>query len=539
MARSSQNALLVLTVLTVLTAGCTDNGGAGAETDGPSDDSSSGETGSESSGDANPEPDIPPPWEPSLARAIDITTVEANQGVAVPIGRDGRGLGGDERNAYLVANRNLLIRAHYDVSDDWTPRELEAKLTLSWADGSSRVATKTFMIDSDSVMGDLDRTLWWYVPAELVKSGLEYAIEVYETQPGFEDEPEGIARVPLEGSAFVGIETSYMVLKVVVVPIHHDTGTGNCAAAPTLDQEALDFFASDLEEQNPVERVEVTAHDVYTYTESMDSFVGLLGELRDLRNADMAPPDVYYYGVVRPCDGGPNGIGGQAIDIPNNATQGNWYTRIAVGRWQPGSLGATSGTLVHEIGHTQGRRHILCNGDEGGPDPSYPYEAGAIGVWGFGISRWTLHGSTIAKDYMTYCSNTWVSDWGWNKVYPFIEEISSWELAGRAPELEGAVLVGTVSPDGTETWTTLPGSVAQPMLSLDHSVEFYAESKLLVEVPAVVSKRPHDETLNVYVPLPATFADATSIVHVQNGVRVATLRRAIRIRHELGLATSQ
>ncbi len=497
-----------------------------------------GETARGSSDDeAGPEPDAPDSSGPGLAGGIDITGVDANQGVAVLLARGSQVIEGAARNAYLIANRKLLVRALYDVADDWTPRELNAKLLLSWADGSSQVVAKKFMVEADSVDGGLDGTLWWYLPADYVKPGLEYAIEVHETTSGFEHVAQGVAKMPVEGSATMGIEDSHMVLEVVLVPVHHDTGAGNCPAAPTLDLNTLDVFARDLAEQNPVERVELTVRSGYTYTESLSSsFDGLLNALRDLRNADAAAPDVYYYGIVSPCDGGPPGfVNGTAIDVPNAPSRDNWYTRIAVGRWLENMVEFTSSVLVHEIGHLQGRQHILCNGEESAVDPTYPYDGGSIGVLGFGIEQWDMYHPSAAKDYMSYCGNLWVSDWGWNKVYPFIKEITSWDLSGKPPEWGGAVLVGTVSPDGTETWTTLPGSVSEPALSEGHKLEFRAGSKILTTLSAVVRKRPHVETLNVYVPLPATFASTTSIVHVAHGARIETPRKAIVVRHGLGL----
>lgn len=114
---------------------------------------------------------------------------------------------------------------------------------------------------------------------------------------------------------------------------------------------------------------------------------------------------------------------------------------------------------MHEIGHSQGLRHVLCNGNEGGADPTYPYEGGDLGVWGFGILDFTLYTPTNGKDYMTYCGNTWVSDWTWGKVLPVIEEITGWGAADTAPNPERRVLIGLVDPTaGEETWFITQGA---------------------------------------------------------------------------------
>ena len=97
-----------------------------------------------------------------------------------------------------------------------------------------------------------------------------------------------------------------------------------------------------------------------------------------------------------PCDGGPttNGgiVAGAAIDIPGPPTMNNDGSRVAVGRWgrTPWARRAwrwrwstsVKETFVHEIGHTQGRRHSPC-GDAGGTDGNYPYPEADIGSYGY------------------------------------------------------------------------------------------------------------------------------------------------------------
>src|SRR5690606_24974838 len=85
-------------------------------------------------------------------------------------------------------------------------------------------------------------------------------------------------------------------------------------------------------------------------------------------------------------------------------------------------------TFVHEIGHNQGFSHIACpNANAAGPDPTYPYADGKIGVYGFGIRDFHIYTPGSAHDYMSYCGNSWVSDWTWNKAFTRIQTLSSWD----------------------------------------------------------------------------------------------------------------
>ncbi len=120
-------------LLTVTFCACGDDG-ALAEA---GDESSTGaaSTGEPTTGEPEPEPE---PFVAIPARGgIKIAKVEANPGVAVPIGKDGGEVGGPDRNAFIPRERDSLVRVYVDVPDDWVERELEARLVLT-VDGVER-----------------------------------------------------------------------------------------------------------------------------------------------------------------------------------------------------------------------------------------------------------------------------------------------------------------------------------------------------------------------------------------------------------------
>jgi hypothetical protein len=159
---------------------------------------------------------------------------------------------------------------------------------------------------------------------------------------------------------------------------------------------------------------------------------------------------------------------------------------------------------VHELGHSQGRYHVACSGGEGGPDPDYPHEGGVIGVFGYSIYGHQLYLPQSARDYMTYCPGYWISDYGWNMTYGTIATLTSWDYEGAPPEPTGHVLVGAVYEDGSADWWTTEGGVDPGTLANGHIVALdYGDGWL--EIPASVTRRPHDETLNVVIPLPEDF----------------------------------
>jgi hypothetical protein len=281
--------------------------------------------------------------------------------------------------------------------------------------------------------------------------------------------------------------------------VHHNLGP-DCAEPPVVDDIVIDAFRDNLYKQNPVQSVEITAHPGIEWTGDLNSFVPLLGTLANLHGD--VDPGVYVYGIVRPCDGGPENVGGQAIDIPGPPSMGNAWSRTAVGRFY-GNVQQTAETFVHEIGHTQGRMHVYCSGEEGGTTPLYPYDGGVIGVWGFDIVAFNqLHKPDVAKDYMTYCGNAWVSDWGWHQVFPYIREITSWDLMDAQPPT-GELLVGLVDPStGTETWFSTPGTIGARAPAFSETVEIVDEHGEVHELQATLGSLGEGGAYNLVVAVP-------------------------------------
>ncbi|MEZ4454098.1 MAG: hypothetical protein R3B09_31880 [Nannocystaceae bacterium] len=435
------------------------DGGSQSATDASASASGSG---SESEGESSTTGE---PFEPYTARGLRITRVEANPGVAVPIGLDGEAVEGAGRNAYLPPRRDTLIRAYVAVDDDWVTRSIEARLTLTQQDGTETTLTDTFEIDGDTFPGKLTSGINFGVPAELMLPGVQYRMTLWETAWGYEDQPEADppAAAPYVGSAFIGVEDTYLNLRVVVVPVDYKFGT--CQAV--VDGEAIrKSFEDNLFQQNALESIELEIHAPHKVTYDMTSMNGLnklVNEMSQMRAADGVDPNVYYYGIFDSCGaciGGGGGIStgctvGLAADI-TGASKSDAYGRAAAGQMKA----EPAATFTHEIGHTQGRRHIACpGGNSAGNDPSYPYANGEIHVWGFGVRDFALRHPTASYDYMSYCGNTWCSDWEWNATFQRIQILSGWEMEGEAEPEGPGLLIGAIAPDGSEEWWTSPGSL--------------------------------------------------------------------------------
>lgn len=478
------------------------------------------------------------PWEPVAARGIHVDWVEANQGVGVPIGADGGAVGPAERISRLVKDRITLVRAFWTIEEGWEPREIEARLHINHPDGTIEVLSQIKLVEGDSFIGDLDRVFYWGIEAEKSQPGLTYHVDLWETTPDHDGDPEPDPppRLPEDGSeAFVGIEDSYLVMKTVVVPVIYDDGQG-CSTTPDTSDETMQLFQDLIFMQNPVDRLEFTLHEPIEWNSQLDSFGELNAHLSDLRFQEGALPETYYYGLIDVCSGGLGGAGGQAYGIPDDPTMENAYQRVSSGL----SLSAdwSAETFVHEVGHSQGRRHVYCNGEEGGPDPSYPHDGGVVGEWGFGVVDFRLRHPTVNKDYMTYCHPTWVGTWGWNKVYPIIETLSSWDAGypGNGPTPEdpygGSLLVGTILPSGKEIWHTVPGTVAAEDLDDEQTIELAIGEQVVATQPTRVTELPDTPgEVMIVAPLPKGFDAMSRITRVVGDERIPIDRATLSVRH--------
>lgn len=490
------------------------------------------------------------PWQAPLARGgIGVEWVQANQGVGVDIGRDGGEVGPSDRAAPLIQNRVTLIRAFWTLPGDWQPREIEGRLIVDYPDGTSETFSDTKLVEETSFEGDLSRCFFWGLMADQTLPGITYRVELYETSPDYDELPEPATPpiLPVDGSnAFIGIEDSYQVMKTVVVPFNYDDGAG-CVTQPDTSEATMKLFQDLIYMQNPIDRLDFEVREAVDWDTPLESFVPLNSFMAGLRFEDGAPPEAYYFGLINVCAGGLGGAGGLANGIPSDpVNEGAAAQRVSSGL----SLDAdwSAETFVHEVGHSQGRRHVACNGMEGGPNPQYPYEGGDVGEWGFGVIDFGLRHPTFYKDYMTYCHPTWVGTWGWNKVFPTIRGLSEWDAgfpgAGAAPEggthaapprdpYGGSLLMGAIEPSGREYWITVPGSLpAQAERGAVH-IELASPDGIVADVPAhVQTMQDGDGGTLILAPLPAGWSSVTRVEVVEHQSRRLVPRGSIREHHD-------
>ena len=462
------------------------------------------------------------------ATGISITHVEANQGTEVRIAEAGEWVDSSGRYAPLVKNRNTLVRVHYDLDQSFAPREIEARLLLSFADGSEKAYTQIKMVDGPSTPNALSGTFFFGLIADDgdVIPEMEFKVELHELGAGAGGgEAAGVWQSPPEPESF-GIQAEPVELKIVLVPYHH-IYEGIDRTTDTSD-ETLRILTDYLYEHNPVETLEWELHETIEWDLPMDNLGSVLGPLAAMRDNELAFPNVYYHAVFPVPGGGVAGVAGIA-SVPGPG-KGEGDRRVSATALGSNPLGAR-GTLVHEVGHNEGLQHVYCPfADAASPDPTYPFENGVLGTWGFGILSFELYPPENHYDYMSYCGPSWASRWSFTKTFERARVLTSWDYQGAGSDgddegfdlsygprgyAEKPLLYASISGDGSEFWWTghglMPESADVYGDDYDHYLELRSEGEVVELLPAVIRYTNDYSTAWMIAELPESLAKLEGI----------------------------
>ncbi|MCX4239704.1 zinc metalloprotease [Paraliomyxa miuraensis] len=505
---------------------------AGTSTGGDSGEDSD-ETGATTGEPADP--DVP------ARGGIMVSLVEANPGVAVPIGANGAWVGPEGRNAPLVKGRNTVVRVYVDVDEStWIPRDIEARLSIHLPDGTVEVLDEVTTISTDSSTSSMQSGFLFGVLGEWMVPGVRYQIELFEAGTGWEGLPpvEQAPVIPPQPE-YIGVEATELAMKVVLVPVSYSGPS--CTRDVDASEETLQRYADAMYQQNPLETLDIRWDPPYV-VDDLDlrdggDFFALLGRAQAYRASQAPDPNTYYYLLFDNCGACVSESGGCLLGVAGgipNDSQGAAPMRVAIGTQYLGNDEVGVDTFVHELGHTQGRQHVACPGAAAaGPDVTYPYEGGTIGVWGFGVRDFQIRSASSHTDYMSYCSPTWVSDWQWNATYDRIRTLTSWDMADASgsdgqpiPQpVPQPILVGSVDPaSGRAQWWTERGGITAP--TEGHALRFLAGDTVLEVGDVQIDAWSEGSGYTVRAPLPAGYDDEVTAIEYLAPERAYTASRS-------------
>ena len=237
------------------------------------------------------------------------------------------------------------------------------------------------------------------VPGAMIKPGLAILADVDPSHAIAESQP-GNNSFPTSGTPLALTVKNLSPFYVRFIPVKQSVNnlTGSVSSANK------DAFLVKTMKIHPISSYDADLHATYTTTalaltggNGNGAWQDILSEIQALRVAEGSPRN--YFGIVKTSYTG--GIVGISY-IGGGASLG--YD------------GAMAVEIVsHELGHAWGRSHAPC-AVNGPTDPSYPYPAGNIGVYGLDVATSTLY-PPAAAEVMSYCHPQWISDYTYTGVY--------------------------------------------------------------------------------------------------------------------------
>ncbi|MDE2793521.1 MAG: hypothetical protein OXL34_01775, partial [Gemmatimonadota bacterium] len=323
----------------------------------------------------------------------------------------------------LVAGERALLRVFLTATGTNTADIPGARARFFVDDNeihSQYIAGKPGPIPTEVREGDLSKSLNAEIAAAVVRPGLQMVIEVDPVDAGL-----GVPRrIPEAGRLEVEV---YPVspFDITVIPFlwasDPDSSIIDIAEDMAEDPDGHELLR-ETHTLLPVADVGVTAHEpVLT---SSNHPVALLRETRAIRTAEGG--EGHYMGTMTNTAGGIAGVGytpGKSIfAIPDVSA------------------------IAHEFGHNLSLHHAPCYTDG---DPSYPYDTGRIGAWGWDFRDGGKLVDPGARDLMGYCNPRWISDFHFTNAMRFRVNQGDTDTQTPHARTKGLLLWGGIGVDGT------------------------------------------------------------------------------------------
>jgi hypothetical protein len=388
-----------------------------------------------------------------LVSGLRINEVSLYQAVKIPLAIDGNPI--LDRTAPVVQGRDALMRVFVVPEPGWQPREVIVRLEMFNSQGALPPQEIRRPVSVASSEGDFQSAFNFDIPGAQMTGDVGYAVTIHEVSQDAVGPPSGGARFPSQGAVAMNAAYGGESIKMVLVPVQYFAD--NSGRLPDLNDQQVELYRRYMHDVYPTPKVEVRIREALFYSQPIngqdDSMADLLQTVLYTRQQDIAAGqatnDEYYYGVVVPrasfgqyCQQGC--VLGLTFQTGQGGPNGEAYLRGSVGVGYPGNEAAQ--TFIHEIGHAHGRKHSPCApfNQIQSVDPAYPHQGATIGTWGYSLSaQQLLDPQGQARDFMSYCEPSWVSDYTYRGLFEkiaFVNGVQSYKSLAPAQRFRSVTI---------------------------------------------------------------------------------------------------
>lgn len=205
--------------------------------------------------------------------------------------------------------------------------------------------------------------------------------------------------------------------------------------------------------------------------------------------------------------------------------------------------------MVHNFGDSNPWKHVKCDTSES-INPDYPYPPNQIGpdspdaFWGFDPITSAIITPTEAKDFMSYCSPAWVSDYTWKNIFSAInvQNVPAQSLAtlntpvDLSQSAEILVVSGIIKPSANTATFDYGYRLSQDMISADRLEALQSNQGATPSAAAIYTLDLVDAGDTVLLSLPFEPIIPTHVESVEQGffltVPFDPKTQRVRITHE-------
>ncbi len=370
----------------------------------------------------------------------------------------------------LIAGRRALLRVFVigDRGSFYQPRVLASFFHDDRLAHSALLELGAIGLPTEVDPGQLERSYNAEIPGWVLRPGAAMVIDV-DPDGVLPGQPDGPLRIPEEGRHSLDVR-ELGGMELTVVPVLGPSDPAGRVLEWTADLSSDSDHVSLVRSLFPVSALDVGVREAFVTSSDLTKGAGwgeLLGDLTYLRIQEGGTG--YYYGAIALGEGALwEGLG--YIGYP-----------VAIGA-------ADAGTLAHELGHNLNLHHAPCGG-AAAPDPRFPYDGGAIGVWGYDFRENRVVNSFLYRDVMGYCHPAWISDYSFKRALLYRTEMEPTVLRRSALNPVGAADAGF----GLEraAGAGLPGA-GKTMLLMGRMTggQLTLDPAFMVDLPAMLPTEP-------------------------------------------------